>query len=953
MGAGVSHKVVLSCCLIVGDAHVRLLPRCLKSFLLRADGPVKDTEVVISFNGKDEAAVVASLQALGAREAKTLVPTIGQATYFTLEGEIPCVLHRQVWPNDFSAARNENFAYASGQWRMYIDADDVLPEPGDPVMAETRKLATTAGLHAPEAATLVSWLQSLPLHCNVVYAPYAYVINQAEKILVKTRRPRIVRWDPGWAWVEPVHERLAHALGRVSGVINPSLVIAHRPVLEGATRQKRNFEILTKNVEALETAKQELPSPLLYGLGEAAAAAGEHEVAEPRFVQAAEATPDNELKAHYLGLAARSAMEQSRFDAASRYALEIIGIYPDRPEGYNLAAEATFEMGQFSFSARWYEQALKMSVGESVMIEDRLELVIRPARIAAAVYYKLGRYQDALNATERVMDLCAMDDTLAKLREAARAKLQTLEVAELLGQGLKALADAGHIGLAARELAVLTPHLPGLIEISEKIAHRRQGLVDGAAEVPLDSLRGQLLYGGDTEEDVVVNAMLDDHEDALNVLEDAIRSTPLGASTRFLLHDPETPYRRITTLDLEAVGQPARLHTLKLVGLPDGNVVFGQAKEKLRPTRKTTRGVPDITIFCPEFAEPWGPWRLLQDGTGGSEESVVYLSRELSKRGYDVDVYAPLDAGQHRGLHVADGVYWRPLEAFDTLRAKPGVFISHRAPHAAGLPAVPLDRAYLWHQDARYPVSWRKETAEVFHHLFVSQWQADILSQDAGVKEIKGAIIGNGIPENCFDWQNDPGAGYDPLTCVYTSSPTRGLGWLLQLWPAILEAVPDARLRLYYGWQTAGFHPGKEALMEQVAKSPRTEWIGRRPVEQLQKEIEQAGVWLYPCDSWQEGFCIAGVRAAAAGLAGAYADIAALSEVQCPTFYWVCPEKPDEVAITTPAGQKAFVELAVKALIEAKDTEKRRTRSNWARQHTWTLVTDRLLADVEKRGFLK
>jgi hypothetical protein len=53
-----------------------------------------------------------------------------------------------------------------------------------------------------------------------------------------------------------------------------------------------------------------------------------------------------------------------------------------------------------------------------------------------------------------------------------------------------------------------------------------------------------------------------------------------------------------------------------------------------------------IVIFCGQGYEEWGP-HTLDKGMGGSEEAVVYLSRELSKLGYEVTVYGEVD---HRTL---------------------------------------------------------------------------------------------------------------------------------------------------------------------------------------------------------------------------------------------------------------------------------------------------------------
>ena len=68
----------------------------------------------------------------------------------------------------------------------------------------------------------------------------------------------------------------------------------------------------------------------------------------------------------------------------------------------------------------------------------------------------------------------------------------------------------------------------------------------------------------------------------------------------------------------------------------------------------------------------WGPSSLAR-GIGGSEEAVVYLSRELSRRGYCVRVYGnppPEEWGWD-----TSGVEWLPFWAFSQVHARDDLFV--------------------------------------------------------------------------------------------------------------------------------------------------------------------------------------------------------------------------------------------------------------------------------------
>ena len=96
---------------------------------------------------------------------------------------------------------------------------------------------------------------------------------------------------------------------------------------------------------------------------------------------------------------------------------------------------------------------------------------------------------------------------------------------------------------------------------------------------------------------------------------------------------------------LAAVESAIQVNTLAL----QGESLLLQGKAHRPPLGKWT---PDITFFCPVYAEPWGPWRIYRDGTGGSEESVVYLAKEFARRGLKVQVFAPLAPDIHLRVHI-------------------------------------------------------------------------------------------------------------------------------------------------------------------------------------------------------------------------------------------------------------------------------------------------------------
>lgn len=124
----------------------------------------------------------------------------------------------------------------------------------------------------------------------------------------------------------------------------------------------------------------------------------------------------------------------------------------------------------------------------------------------------------------------------------------------------------------------------------------------------------------------------------------------------------------------------------------------------------------------------------------------------------------------------------------------------------------------------------------------------------------------------------------DPHLIVYGSSYDRGLEHLLKMWPDIREAVPDSRLRVFYGWNLfdVGYSDNPErmawkAKINELMTQPGIQHLGRIGHEAVKKEFEMAGVWAYPTH-FGEISCITGMKAQAYGAVPCVIDYAALKE---------------------------------------------------------------------------
>ena len=124
----------------------------------------------------------------------------------------------------------------------------------------------------------------------------------------------------------------------------------------------------------------------------------------------------------------------------------------------------------------------------------------------------------------------------------------------------------------------------------------------------------------------------------------------------------------------------------------------------------------------------------------------------------------------------------------------------------------------------------------------------------------------------------------NPKLIVYGSSYDRGLEWLLKMWPGVKKEVPEAKLRIFYGWQLfdIGYRDNPERMawrekMNKLMEQDGITHLGRISHDALQKEFENAGVWAYPTH-FGEINCITAMKAQAWGAVPCVINYAALTE---------------------------------------------------------------------------
>ena len=288
----------ISACMMVKDEE-RLLARCLKSF-----AGIYDELCIVDTGSKDRTPEIAKEH--GATW-KPLTACNGP------DGKI----------RDFSIARNAAIDLATGEWILWMDADDVLQEGG---AARFRKLAQKSK-HAGYQVTIRwghdSWLQT-----------------------------RLFKNQPRNRFVGRIHEYPSIA-GTVGA--DREIIVEHLPDKTGKETSG------DRNLRMCEAEVKEDPgnTRALFYLGNALRLAARHDEAIFRYTQylslGGNFHCERYLAAHYIACCHFNKGEWMDAVHAGQRALRVD---PRYAETHCLIADAYGELGDYAFARQWYRSAV-------------------------------------------------------------------------------------------------------------------------------------------------------------------------------------------------------------------------------------------------------------------------------------------------------------------------------------------------------------------------------------------------------------------------------------------------------------------------------------------------------------------------------------------------------------------------------------------------------------------
>jgi hypothetical protein len=224
-----------------------------------------------------------------------------------------------------------------------------------------------------------------------------------------------------------------------------------------------------------------------------------------------------------------------------------------------------------------------------------------------------------------------------------------------------------------------------------------------------------------------------------------------------------------------------------------------------------------------------GGWSPLDTRLGGTEESIVHWATWLVKLGHEVRVF-------HNNHDPNMALTYKSVDYL------PRYTYEHDGDVCINVKSTDIPRGNV--PTVYYTNETNAPSLDLAEYDMVI-WPSDYARQNYPVNNPKVRVVPHGYNPTSLK----PRAKV-PLSCLYASSPDRGLDTLERIWPSIVDEFPQAHLYVTYG--------GKLDL-------PNTTSV-ILDEKQMDELYGKTDFWLYPMnESAIELYCMTGKKAQVAG----------------------------------------------------------------------------------------
>ena len=284
----------------------------------------------------------------------------------------------------------------------------------------------------------------------------------------------------------------------------------------------------------------------------------------------------------------------------------------------------------------------------------------------------------------------------------------------------------------------------------------------------------------------------------------------------------------------------------------------------------------NILIYVGFSEKTWNYSYMLNNALGGSEKAVNYIANVLPKK---YKIYVSGNVIEEK----FDNIEYIHLNKLNNLIDEipfHTVIVSRYIGFYEMFQKCSFYKSYIWaHDTYLFPYGCDLKEEEILLKwnnyingcICLTDWHKNLFLEKYPILKDKITIINNGIDVNCFNKINIKIKN----KFIYTSRPERGLDILLNLWPNILQKIPDATLVISSYEVFPENHDGI-SLLNLIHKYPNSiKYLGKLTINKLYEEMTSSEYWLYPT-TWPETSCITALEMLASQVICLYYPVAGL-----------------------------------------------------------------------------
>jgi glycosyltransferase involved in cell wall biosynthesis len=313
----------------------------------------------------------------------------------------------------------------------------------------------------------------------------------------------------------------------------------------------------------------------------------------------------------------------------------------------------------------------------------------------------------------------------------------------------------------------------------------------------------------------------------------------------------------------------------------------------------------NILIYTGFSDIEWNHTYMEDNALGGSEKAVAYLSKCFPK---DYNIYI----SGHVKNEIIDNIQYIHLnELTNLVNSTPihTLIVSRYISFYEMFKDCSFYQSFIWAHDVLLlPYGCSLNTSQILSKwdkyinkcICLTEWQRNSFVEKYPTLKDKITLINNGIDNKSFNVIDTNKKIKNKF--IYSSRPDRGLNILLQLWPLILEKMPDATL-VVSSYGTFPSNTQESILKHIIDANDSIKFLGKLNTDQLYTEMASSEYWLYPTH-WPETSCITALEMLMSEVICLYYPVAGLTYTMDKCGIQVKPNSEIDILVSLTDEQK-------------------------------------------------